>query len=576
MSIFLRNALGMQQHARALVGNTTASDMASQWANPSDITAVVMIIGGDVVQKALAQTTGCWFTPVCFSFGWVAYSFMSLVEVLGDGRLLPSPDVPCKVINLTSGYGRDNRSWVIGRLVRDIGAYMSREKPSKAKSIRISVWKAKTNKNQYTKHSYWSIHIWGVAVMILQLAIASIPLSLYRDWGVLFITGSGTILSLVTGALPQWTAEKLPNKQTAKGPYAITAGNGSKDIIVILGDSRCLDLEEMSTSESPRNPRLWEKFKSKDTIESTGATGPLEPLKRRTLSQLLASEPRRGMSTGFCITFVFCVVQTFLWLALLISVSALQANTWYILIVGGVGMFQNAFLAAMEVKPELRNLPLELIETIATRKVMDGIMDLEAGYGCGKQLRQEFFPGELREDERKWWEGNTASYDEERTSNKAWRGPPRTRNNMPNYKPQLITAESEEQSVGKPERRSEADGDTRPSTSTHKRPNPPSREHYGVEKFDQQSRNEGLATKSSTLPSELSPWPWLSRRQSIHEQKRRFSPLSNVSPGSPSQSQKHESSKDFVTISPVENSLEGGQNELTSTGRDLASSADWA
>ena len=62
--------------------------MASQWANPSDITAVVMIIGGDVVQKALAQTTGCLFAPVCFSFGWVAYSIMSLIEILGGGRLL--------------------------------------------------------------------------------------------------------------------------------------------------------------------------------------------------------------------------------------------------------------------------------------------------------------------------------------------------------------------------------------------------------------------------------------------------------------------------------------------------------
>ena len=63
-----------------------------------------MVVGGDVVQNAFAQGTGKLYTPVCFSFGCVAYAFTTLVGIIGDGRLLPRPDYPAKVLNLGSGY----------------------------------------------------------------------------------------------------------------------------------------------------------------------------------------------------------------------------------------------------------------------------------------------------------------------------------------------------------------------------------------------------------------------------------------------------------------------------------------
>lgn len=570
MSIFFRHAAAMRQHARAVAGSTTASDMASQWANPSDITAVAMVIGGDVVQKALAQTTGCWFTPVCFSFGWVAYSFMALVEILGDGRLLPPPDVACKVINLTSGYARDNKNWVIGRLVRDNAAYLSRMQPYRSAAIRISVWQAKENKNQYTKHSYWFVHIWGAIVIVLQLAIACIPLGLYGDWGVLLVTGSGTILSLVTGALPQWTAEKLPNRQRAKGPFAMTVGNGSKDIMVILGDGRCLDLEEMSTSESPRNPRLWSKFDQDTTGDAVGINGQPKPLHRRTSSWMLASEGRGGISTGFYITLVVCVVQTLLWLALLVSVSALQSNTWFILAVGGIGMFQNGYLAATEVKPERRNLPLRHIETIATRKVMDGLMDLEASYGCGKHLRHEFFPGELREDEIKWWGGDPKPYDEERTRKKEFRGPPRTQNNMPNYKRQWITPENGEKATRRLDDGRES-GNAKPPMSTQESSHLPMSELDHSKRVEQHSNIRGIAIRPSTPLSQSLVL------QSIREQKRPNSLSSTFSTGSPSLGQQlnPESNREVIVTSSVESAPPGEEIEFSFNKASLDTSAEW-
>lgn len=165
----------LRQVFQRAADNSTASVLRSQWMNPTDVTTVLMIIGGDVVQKALAQTTGCWYTPVCFSFGWVAYSFMSLVAILGDGRLLPDPDVSCRVINLKSGYGRDNKHWLIGRIVRDNDAYMSRKHPRTSRGIRISVWEALENRKNINgiTHACWGSHWWGVMIMALQLGICN-------------------------------------------------------------------------------------------------------------------------------------------------------------------------------------------------------------------------------------------------------------------------------------------------------------------------------------------------------------------------------------------------------------------
>jgi len=72
--------------------------------------SVLLIIGGDVIQKAIAQLSGDYLVPVAFSFGWVVYSFSMLMSIVGDGRLMPPPNYPAKVINAGSGYSHENRS----------------------------------------------------------------------------------------------------------------------------------------------------------------------------------------------------------------------------------------------------------------------------------------------------------------------------------------------------------------------------------------------------------------------------------------------------------------------------------
>jgi hypothetical protein len=41
----------------------------TQWTHPKDVFSVLLILGGDVVGRALAQLAGGWLTPVAFSFG---------------------------------------------------------------------------------------------------------------------------------------------------------------------------------------------------------------------------------------------------------------------------------------------------------------------------------------------------------------------------------------------------------------------------------------------------------------------------------------------------------------------------
>jgi hypothetical protein len=71
---------------------TTVSDyLAAQWRNPADILSVLLLVGPDVVERAIAQLAGRAITPVAFSFGWVAYAASALLSSFGGALLFPSP-----------------------------------------------------------------------------------------------------------------------------------------------------------------------------------------------------------------------------------------------------------------------------------------------------------------------------------------------------------------------------------------------------------------------------------------------------------------------------------------------------
>ena len=62
---------------------TSVSELKTQWSNPSDILSLLLLLGPDVIQRALAQLVGRRVAPVAFSFGWAAYSVSALFSAMG-------------------------------------------------------------------------------------------------------------------------------------------------------------------------------------------------------------------------------------------------------------------------------------------------------------------------------------------------------------------------------------------------------------------------------------------------------------------------------------------------------------
>ena len=95
-----------------------------------------MIIGGDIVQRAVAQLAGhpSHFVPVAFSFGWVGYALNAVLSAIGEARLMPPPDCECILVNAESGYTKENRSWILSRLVRD------HDLPTSARGLTIAFY----------------------------------------------------------------------------------------------------------------------------------------------------------------------------------------------------------------------------------------------------------------------------------------------------------------------------------------------------------------------------------------------------------------------------------------------------
>jgi hypothetical protein len=296
--------------------------LRAQFSNPSDILSLLLLVGGDIVQKAIAQFVGVrpfkWapmtsLTPVAFSFGWVAYAFMSLMSVVGDCRLMPdSPDCPSIVINCSNAYVRTNNSWMLGRILRDYEA----ENPAhwSKYSIRIDIFTATRINDVRSVIDYkWMIG-WGV--ILAQQVIAFIPWILYGDWAIFTVTAAGTVFALIAGSLPQWAAEKWstrelrPNKTKT---VCLTRGNGSHHAMVFICKAPMWDFEAMASA------------------------APADRRSTRPVSLLL----------------------TICWTLLLIVVSGLKNNTWFLIGVGGLGMLQNFFAAGAAREPATSGIHLE-------------------------------------------------------------------------------------------------------------------------------------------------------------------------------------------------------------------------
>jgi hypothetical protein len=219
-----------------------------------------------------------------------------------------------------------------------------------------------------------------------------IPTILHGDWSVLLITGIGTILAVCTTSLNEWRLEKYQARRHSKDSYAITRGNGHRHVFVI----------------KPGTP-VKGKFPGLFLDDLAGAV-------RK------ADDGARFKTVCLAIAWVF----------FLITAGGLKDHTWYVLLVGLIGMAQNIWVAGHHQTSEAHGIPVNIERTYGCKaipdpqdaitktkrgaklvykfnrgmKVMKVLMEVEAHHPTiGAALRPEFFPeGSLRPAEKSWWD----------------------------------------------------------------------------------------------------------------------------------------------------------------------------
>ncbi|KAL7957428.1 hypothetical protein V8C34DRAFT_285572 [Trichoderma compactum] len=378
--------LGLNMIRSTEDARSTANDFRDQWTNPSDIFSLLLLVGGDVIQKALAQFTLNRFRPMAFSFGWVAYAFSHLLFAVGNLKALPDPDCPCTITRASSSPTTSaNQSWLLGRLVRnheywsvplikdalnsgrisdqDVSVNSSMETYSpRPKGLQIFIYKFVPNSpvnRSLSKDWPWFS---GLITTLMQLGIAAIPAGLYGEWEILLITAGGTALAYATAHFSGYSTFHDHRSRDSRTVFTLTEGNGSRTAIVFIKDSNIgVDLEHLTR------------------VESTGG------------SQILR--------------IAAASVQLVFWVALLITVSGLKTHTWFMVAVGALGMMQNLVLAGAPRTPEALGIPVELVRVVGSHGVMDTLLILEAKVPyAGKALLPIYFPGRLRESEIEKWE----------------------------------------------------------------------------------------------------------------------------------------------------------------------------
>lgn len=310
---------------------STSDEIKAQWQDPGNIFSLLLLVGGDVIQKAIAQLAGVrykipwigqtvYLTPIAFSFGWVGYAFTSLAAVLGDHRLIPVPDTDIQVINCENGYARTNNSWILGRLLRDCESHVELarrvDQPPKDSSgevsLLIEIFVAEPVGDQGPRPSatWW----WSWVVILVQQVFAAIPKILWGYWSPFMITLCGTFLAMVTAANPQWAAEKWPGRVSTKTkPIALTRGNGQRYVMIVLSHNGSWDLETMASSQLHVHP-----------------------------------------STKYSLITIAA-----LWIMLLLTVTGLKQHTWFLVIVGSIGSIWQVYRAARSSQPEESDISLK-------------------------------------------------------------------------------------------------------------------------------------------------------------------------------------------------------------------------
>ena len=346
-----------------LFARSSLTPIQQQWHNPTTILAVLSVIGGDIIHRATAQLAGnsIRLAPVTLSFGWTGFLLSFILSLVGDGRALPRPDCSCTVVDVATQAVSQNKSWVLGRLVRDKTVYRS-------KGLHIAFYDMAPTK-QGVPSLDW-IHYLGFSVMLVQFALSLLPGALYGDWNILVVTIWGILLGLAFGTFPQWKQEKWSfGERTADLGSTVCLIRG-KDIMVI----RTTDMKQ---------PRLV------DLANAEGA-----PLSRGTV----------------LFSAILCLLQ----MGRLLTIAGLHDHAWFSLAIACIGTLYNCIAAGASRDSDTTGIHLQPTgySDITEDDVLEALKKAENSMpSLGLALLPAVTSGLLPKDYKMWREATIARHE---------------------------------------------------------------------------------------------------------------------------------------------------------------------
>ncbi|KAK2814561.1 hypothetical protein FQN49_008152 [Arthroderma sp. PD_2] len=167
------------------------------------------------------------------------------------------------------------------------------------------------------------------------------------------------MLALMHGALPQWKREKWSAVGTGDGyTVSLTLGNGSRHVMVILGNDLGFDMEILAAGNVRFRLSLWERI---------------------------------GL-----------LMLAILWIGLLITIAGVSEGTWCL-----IGILHNLLVAGAPREPSASGFHLRHVDTFFANKVVKVLRKTEERYPLvGSSLIPIFFPAGLRikDSESVFWE----------------------------------------------------------------------------------------------------------------------------------------------------------------------------
>jgi hypothetical protein len=332
----------------------------------TSIIPLLMIVGPQLVGKALAITIASPRNDfACFGFGLLGYAFNLLISAFtGFADVLPKPEILSKVLNLKSGQGRQNGSFVLSRVLRDLESRYETKKGG----LVIEVLNAVAPAAPLSGRRLLQANNHMVIVLVAQFCAALGYAFLYSgDISVFLILLTSLCALQTVNFLPAWGVQKFSARKdgSKNAVYALLRGNGHRHVFII----------------NNVHPEAWN----------------LEDLAFSGLSTYDGGHYELAVT---CALFIIFLLLTML------ATQLSYFGTIIFICMMFYGSLGNLLIAALPRAPWAHGVALESVETIQDdRKVMTALQELENKHpGHGLPLVKEFFPGGLRENDQTWWD----------------------------------------------------------------------------------------------------------------------------------------------------------------------------